>query len=477
MNKILTSAACIGLIMLSAMAASLQAAPPEGSTLNFEDQFDAFSGVDPTSPQLVDVNGDGYLYPRMPAWDGIHQWGYHLYAWNRSSFMTSGDVQAWTYENNPSRTGVALDLPIHQLTGSSTLKINCYETCTDAQRLNTIYGFACGMISTERSYRQQYGSFEVRARVANPHQGVQWSICLVDPLWVNQSAQQSADDAGQSAYDDGMDAGWRQQRPAEHALSRIWIADVVDNSTNSIIMGTYHCDKQTVDQDGNMQAEGSASGHDSRETISGIDPTQWHRYGLVWTESTLTWYVDGVQEKQMPNTDVLLYTDNASGTQESIVGFRNYMHICIEGHVAGQRPGCFPYAGIISSEDQLPWSMEIDYVKAWDGNLKPTTVVPSKIVKPARGAIAARQVRLNGTCISESRPLVISLSNPAQASVAIFDLGGRVRYSASSLGDKGAHTMTWNGVSNDGKRLPAGLYMCKVSLVNKTVSARLTVMP
>jgi hypothetical protein len=276
-----------------------------------------------------------------------------------------------------------------------------------------------------------------------------------------------------NGYDDGVDAGWRSQPRAERATSKIWIAECI-GSSNSVAVGHYFCDSLAMDQGGNITRDENVRGFTFRDEIKGIDPSQWHTYSLTWSDSnTIAWYIDGASVKKMATIDTVQWMNWIWPTTTIVHPvFNDYMHISIESHVGGgwnNERGMVSASGYTTPSSQFPTNMEIDYVKAWDGE-------HITGAKPARGAVAALpQVRLNSTWISYSHPLVIMLSRQASVSAAIYDLKGRTVYAVSS-GAEGARKIEWNGLSNEGKALPGGIYVCSVSLANKSVHSRVTLM-
>lgn len=79
--------------------------------------------------------------------------------------------------------------------------------------------------------------------------------------------------------------------------------------------------------------------------------------------------------------------------------------------------------------------------------------------------------------ITGNGSLIITLSQPASVRFRVYDVNGRVVYSTDNADAKGVRRISWNGFSKEGGHLPAGIYLCKVALANKTISARVTIIP
>jgi len=71
----------------------------------------------------------------------------------------------------------------------------------------------------------------------------------------------------------------------------------------------------------------------------------------------------------------------------------------------------------------------------------------------------------------------VSLADPVQAEVAVFDLGGR-RVATVFRGTlpRGTSELVWNGHRSDGSAAPGGLYFYRLSLPNRVVSRRVVLL-
>jgi hypothetical protein len=55
--------------------------------------------------------------------------------------------------------------------------------------------------------------------------------------------------------------------------------------------------------------------------------------------------------------------------------------------------------------------------------------------------------------------------SPYQVQVHVYNLNGqRVRGLANATYQAGSHTLTWNGCDDAGRRLPPGLYICRLAV-------------
>lgn len=149
--------------------------------------------------------------------------------------------------------GRPLGLPLHQQTGNGTLILSGYKI-PEHHRLE-YYGFPYtgGMISTERSFSQLYGYWEVKARFLSVSQGHHWAIWLLP-----------------------QDGTW----PPE-----IDMAEVVGNTPDKFY----------------VNAHGSPRENELVEFEAPHGATGWHTFGFWWTPETMTWLVDGETVKQIDN--------------------------------------------------------------------------------------------------------------------------------------------------------------------------------
>ncbi len=83
-------------------------------------------------------------------------------------------------------------------------------------------------------------------------------------------------------------------------------------------------------------------------------------------------------------------------------------------------------------------------------------------VDAAAPAVASRFEDASPNPVRESAALSFSLARDAHVELAIHDLAGRrVATVANGAYAAGAHTLTWNGRGDDGRRLPGGLYFAR----------------
>jgi flagellar hook assembly protein FlgD len=69
------------------------------------------------------------------------------------------------------------------------------------------------------------------------------------------------------------------------------------------------------------------------------------------------------------------------------------------------------------------------------------------------------------------------LPQSSHVDLAVYDVAGR-RVATLFAGLKGAgdHSVQWNGVGDDGHRVSAGIYFCRIQAGNTSVTRKLVVM-
>ena len=91
------------------------------------------------------------------------------------------------------------------------------------------------------------------------------------------------------------------------------------------------------------------NGHSYTGNGYNVDPTQYHVYGIVWDESQIRWYVDGIQFFQ--------FTIQSSNNSDD--SFREPMFLLLNLAVGGNWPG-YP-----DNTTPFPSSMYVDYVRVY----------------------------------------------------------------------------------------------------------------
>jgi glucose/arabinose dehydrogenase len=103
-------------------------------------------------------------------------------------------------------------------------------------------------------------------------------------------------------------------------------------------------------------------------------------------------------------------------------------------------------------------------------------LVPSPASAPGADPVPGLGIQLRSTNpFTSSRPLqfAVSVEHAAELSVDVMAPGGRhVRSLASGSFDPGAHVFTWDGRSDDGRAVSAGVYFLRVEGATQTASQK-----
>jgi beta-glucanase (GH16 family) len=240
--------AAMGLLMIFvAFAPQAQAAPPAGYAQSFADEFDGTLSLDPA------CNSGG-------------TWATHWCAWNTRRLYDNSDDgvkmhNEWKGINGGAKTIQQVlseakwpNPSLHEVS-NGTLKMRTYPIPAAYQAQFDWYGAkppsAASMISTEKSFGQKYGYWEVRAKLNSTPRNNHYSLWLltVRPAW-----------------------------PPEIDLLET-VVDKNNASAGILSSANSHGENPALDitffkPDGGML---------------GV----WHTYGFLWTATTMTWYVDG----------------------------------------------------------------------------------------------------------------------------------------------------------------------------------------
>lgn len=259
-----------------------------GANLVFEDNFDSLS---------LDS-----------ALNGSANWSWKWVGWNANTLESNGDDawKAWAnYDpGGAAQTPAELGLVLHEAS-SGTLKLYGRENPDSANYFG--HPYIGGMISTEMSHWRTYGRFECRAKFFAT-KGQHWAMWLV---------QKNTD--------------W----PPE-----IDIVEVVNGagSTNRLFMNE-HGNPGALTYFGDTVEQSSLPAH-----VVMADADQWrdwHVYKLVWTASTIEWWIDDVKRMSTPNY------------------INEDMYFIISPEIGGNWPG--PTDGTTT----WPAIAEIDYVRIY----------------------------------------------------------------------------------------------------------------
>lgn len=83
-------------------------------------------------------------------------------------------------------------------------------------------------------------------------------------------------------------------------------------------------------------------------------------------------------------------------------------------------------------------------------------------------------IQPGSSVFSDRVSLALSLSEPGQVRLSVYDGAGReVKCLHEGLLGAGRQAWTWNGDDHGGRRLPAGVYFCRVEAAGTAAVARL----
>jgi len=151
------------------------------------------------------------------------------------------------------------------------------------------------------------------------------------------------------------------------ACGEIDIMEAINNE--SIIYGTAHWQASYANNEDKYDSKGSST----YEAGIRVDITQWHTYGIEWTEDKIVWFVDDnyyhsvniTSEKEMEELSIPCY-------------------ILLNFAIGGDWPG------FNIDNTALPATMEVDYVRAYEKNPNyeepPTTIVVEDSVADYNGS-------------------------------------------------------------------------------------------
>jgi len=164
--------------------------------------------------------------------------------------------------------------------------------------------YISGVLTTEKSFAQKYGRFEVRAKV--PYGQGLWSA-----FWLLPSFDQ-----------------W----PAGIAvLPEIDVMEHLGNESN-----TYHTTLHT-------NQTGPLTSHPYSHTIATNITKGFHLYSVVWTPEYVSWYLDGEFKVKHPTPK----------------DFTRPVHFLLNLAVGGNWPGS------PDGSTEFPAKYQVDYVRAW----------------------------------------------------------------------------------------------------------------
>lgn len=253
---------------------------PSNLTMTFDDEFNSLSldtagtgaGTWKTSFPFGPANGSGSLAGRtLPA---------------------NGELEVYVdsnYAGDPTRSTTSLGLNPFSVS-NGVLSITATKlSATESSKLWG-YDYASGLLTTEKSFAQTYGYFEIKADL--PTQKGMWPAFWLLPT------------------------------------SKTWPPEID-------IM-------ESVSQNFASGGEIDPNSRDAFRTFFPDGLTGMHRYGLLWTEQTITWYVDG----------------RAVGSVPTPASMHQPMYLLVNMAAGGDWPGS-PESSFSSA------TMKVDYVHAY----------------------------------------------------------------------------------------------------------------
>lgn len=187
---------------------------------------------------------------------------------------------------------------------NGVLSINATPTPRALRGVVSGQPYISGVLTTEKSFSQQYGRFEVSARIP-AGQGL-WSA-----FWLLPSFDQ---------WPEGI-----------AVLPEIDVMESLGHQPN-----TYHTTLHT-------NQTGELSSHPYDHTVKADLSEDFHLYSVVWTPETVRWYLDGQWMASHPTP----------------ADYTRPVHFLLNLAVGGNWPGS------PDATTEFPASFDVDYVRAW----------------------------------------------------------------------------------------------------------------
>lgn len=250
-------------------------------SLSFEDTFDSLSLWDPAKASQNDAG----------LWRTRYIWGRETIINDELQFY----IDPAQSEYSPFQIN------------NSILSITATPTPPELKKVAIGQPYVSGVLTTEKSFAQQYGRFEVRAKVPEG-QGL-WSA-----FWLLPSFDQ---------WPEGV-----------AVLPEIDVMEHLGHQRN-----TYHTTLHT-------NQTGPLTSHPYDHTVKKNLTDNFHLYSAVWTPESVSWYLDGQWKVSHPTPD----------------DFTRPVHFLLNLAVGGSWPGS------PDNSTKFPASFDIDYVRAWTDN-------------------------------------------------------------------------------------------------------------
>jgi len=208
--------------------------PSKLGALTFDDEFNSLSlrGASNPTGTWTPMYGDGSAYSALSL--GSH------------TLTGNGELQLYTDPTFAGTSGHPLGLnPFSISNGVLDIHAQTVDAATSAGMWN--YAYSSGVITTHQSFAQTYGYFEMRADLPTDVSGA-WPAFWLVPA----------------------DGSWPPELDVMETLS-----------------GTPNVDYTTA----HSQATGSHTAVGSASLVTSVGG--FHTYGVLWTATTLTWFLDG----------------------------------------------------------------------------------------------------------------------------------------------------------------------------------------
>lgn len=262
-------------------------------TTTFDDEFASFSQWNPNTGAGIWRTDYGWA-PINSLSDHTLVPGGELSIDVDPTFAGSGTKPLWLNPFSISSTG---------------LTITARPTYQADKALLWNYAYTSGLITTENSFSQTYGYFEIKAKLPSNPAGM-WPAFWLLPVNANGSADE------------------------------IDVFEAVNDNPNTV-HATVHWD--------------TANGP-TQLTFPTYVPNLWggafHTFGVLWTASTITWFVDGT----------------AVGSLATPPGLNKPMYMLANLAIGGN------WTGAPSSSSEFPATYQIAYMRAYSMSTAPLTI-------------------------------------------------------------------------------------------------------